>query len=93
MEPSIHTSTPMRLIDELRLVIGNAEELLRNTSGAEGDVHQQARARLAQALAFANGELERFEDAALSRMIAATRADSELHADTSGEARVMRAFK
>lgn len=93
MERPASTRAPERLIDELRLVIGNAKQLLRNTSACTSAVHRQARARLTQALAFANGELERFEDAALNRMIAATEADSERHADASGEARVMRAFR
>lgn len=85
--------TQERLIGDLRLVIENAEELLQNTGQYTGTVYENARARLVAALRNANGELERFEELRLSRMMDATRAAIELHADQSGEARVMRAFK
>ena len=81
-----------RLIGDLRLVIENAEELLKNTDQYTSVLYQQARAKLAMALNAANEELERFEDAQLSRMMEATREANERFADLSGEARVLRAF-
>jgi ElaB/YqjD/DUF883 family membrane-anchored ribosome-binding protein len=85
--------TQERLIGDLRMVIENAEELLKNTNQYTGTVYEDARARLAAALLKANGELERFEELRLARMMDATRAAIELHDDQSGEARIMRAFR
>jgi ElaB/YqjD/DUF883 family membrane-anchored ribosome-binding protein len=85
--------TQERLIGDLRLVIENAEELLKNTDQYTSVLYQSARAKLALALHAATEELARFEDARLGRMIEATHAANELHADFSGEARIMRAFK
>ena len=81
-----------RLIGDLRLVIENAEELLKNTDQYTSVLYQSARAKLALALHAATEELARFEDAKLGRMIEANRAACEQHADQSGEARFMRAF-
>jgi len=84
--------TQERLIGDLRLVIENAEELLKNTDHYTSVLYQNARAKLAMALNAANEELERFEDAQLTRMMEATRQANERHADASGEARILRAF-
>ncbi|WP_296947106.1 DUF883 domain-containing protein [uncultured Massilia sp.] len=84
--------TQQRLIGDLRLVIENAEELLKNTDHYTGVVYQAARAKLATALNAANEELARFEEEQLNRMMEATRAANELHHDDSGEARILRAF-
>jgi ElaB/YqjD/DUF883 family membrane-anchored ribosome-binding protein len=89
-EPS--SMTQQRLIGDLRLVIENAEELLKNTDHYTGVVYQNARAKLAVALNAANEELTRFEEEQLNRMMEATRAASELHRDKTGEARILRAF-
>jgi len=89
-EHSIHTQE--RLIGDLRQVIENAEELLKNTDQYNGALYQHARAKLSQALHAATEELARFEDAQLTRMIAATHAANQRHNDRSGEARLMRAF-
>jgi ElaB/YqjD/DUF883 family membrane-anchored ribosome-binding protein len=89
-EPS--SMTQQRLIGDLRLVIENAEELLKNTDHYTGVVYQNARAKLAVALNAANEELIRFEEEQLNRMMDATRAASELHRDKTGEARILRAF-
>jgi hypothetical protein len=56
-------------------------------------VYQSARAKLAMALNAANEELVRFEEEQLSKMIEATRAANELHHDTTGEERILRAFQ
>jgi ElaB/YqjD/DUF883 family membrane-anchored ribosome-binding protein len=90
-EPS--SMTQQRLIGDLRLVIENAEELLKNTDHYTGLVYQSARAKLAMALNAANEELIRFEEEQLSRMIEATRAASEMHHDQTGEERILRAFR
>ncbi len=84
--------TQERLIGDLRLVIENAEELLKNTDQYTSLIYQNARAKLALALSAATEELARFEDAQLERMIVATHAASMIHADNTGEARVLRAF-
>lgn len=90
--PEKDAQTQDRLIDDLRLVIGNAEELLKNTGQYTSVLYQSARAKLARALTAANEELDRLEDAELERMIGASDAASLAHADQSGEARVLRAF-
>jgi ElaB/YqjD/DUF883 family membrane-anchored ribosome-binding protein len=90
--PEESSRTQERLIDDLRLVIENAEELLRNTDHYTSVLYQSARAKLAMALSAANEELARFEDAQLIRMIDATRAANELYADQTGEERILRAF-
>lgn len=90
--PEETPQTQERLIGDLRLVIENAEELLKNTDQYTSVLYQNARAKLALALHAATEELARFEDAKLGRMIEATHAANLLHADTSGEARIMRAF-
>jgi ElaB/YqjD/DUF883 family membrane-anchored ribosome-binding protein len=86
------SQTQERLIGDLRLVIENAEELLKNTDQYTSVLYQNARAKLALALNAATEELTRFEDAQLSRMIEATHAANLLHADATGEARILRAF-
>lgn len=89
-EPS--SMTQQRLIGDLRVVIENAEELLKNTDHYTGVVYQNARAKLAVALNAANEELARFEEEQLNRMMEVTRAANELHHDMTGEARILRAF-
>jgi len=91
--PQQTPQTQERLIGDLRLVIENAEELLKNTDQYTSVLYQNARAKLALALSAATEELARFEDAKLVRMIEATAAANLAHADLSGEARIMRAFK
>lgn len=81
-----------RLIGDLRLVIENAEELLKNTDQYTSTLYQNARAKLAEALNAATEELARFEDARIKRMLEATHAANIRHADATGEARLMRAF-
>ena len=90
--PQDNPQTQERLIGDLRLVIENAEELLKNTDQYTSVLYQNARAKLAMALNAANEELERFEDAQLNRMMEATRLANERYADLTGEARVLRAF-
>jgi ElaB/YqjD/DUF883 family membrane-anchored ribosome-binding protein len=91
--PEESQQTQERLIGDLRLVIENAEELLKNTDQYTSVLYQNARAKLAQALNAATEELARIEDVQLSRMIAATHAANLHHADASGEARILRAFQ
>ena len=52
--PESSSPTQQRLIGDLRLVIENAEELLKNTDHYTGVVYQNARAKLATALTAAN---------------------------------------
>jgi len=90
--PDENLQTQERLIGDLRLVIENAEELLKNTDHYTSVLYQNAREKLSMALTAANEELERFEDAQLTRMMEETRVANERFADTSGEARILRAF-
>ena len=93
MDSPEQTPSPQQsLIGDLRLVIENAEELLKNTDQYTSALYQNARAKLAQALHAATEELARFEDAQLARMIEATARENEKHADLTGEARILRAF-
>lgn len=88
-----HTPTQERLIGDLRQVIENAEDLLKNTGHYTSGLYQGARAKLEQSLLTATEELARLEEAQLERMIEATQADWLVHGDTSGEARILRAFR
>ena len=90
--PNENPQTQERLIGDLRLVIENAEELLKNTDQYTSVLYQNARAKLAMALNAANEELQRFEDAQLSRMMEATRQATEGCTGLSGEERILRAF-
>lgn len=90
--PAPGNQTQERLLDDLRQVIENAEELLKNTHQYNGASYRAARAKLAQALLTATEELARFEDAHIDRMIELTAVASRLHRDLSGEAKVLRAF-
>jgi ElaB/YqjD/DUF883 family membrane-anchored ribosome-binding protein len=90
--PDQSMQTQERLIGDLRMVIENAEELLKNTDKYTSAIYQNARAKLALALHAATEELGRFEDAQLERMIEATRVASELFRDQTGEAKILRAF-
>lgn len=90
--PQERSQTQERLIGDLRLVIENAEELLKNTDQYTSVIYQNARAKLANALHAATEELARFEDAQLSRMIEASNASAVHSAKHSGEARILRAF-
>ena len=91
--PEETPETQERLIGDLRLVIENAEELLKNTDQYTSVLYQNARAKLALALSAATEELARFEDAKLGRMIEATNAANVHLAEFTGEARIMSAFK
>ncbi|TFW16487.1 DUF883 domain-containing protein [Duganella callida] len=90
--PEPVSPTQERLLDDLRQVIENAEELLKNTVQYHGAPYQAARDKLAQALLAATEELARFEDIQIDRMIKLTEAAARLHQDLSGEARLLRAF-
>lgn len=85
--------TQEQLIGDLRLVIENAEALLKNTDQYTSLLYQSARAKLALALSAATEELARFEDDQLERMLAAAQAAAACESRASGEERVMRAFK
>lgn len=90
-EPS--SPTQERLLDDLRQVIENAEELLKNTGQYHGALYQAARNKLAEALATATEELARFEDVQIGRMMELTAIANRLHQDLTGEAKLLRAFR
>ena len=91
--PEETPETQERLIGDLRLVIENAEELLKNTDQYTSILYQNARAKLALALNAATEELARFEDAKLARLIEATNAATTPETGFSGEARILGAFR
>lgn len=93
-QPSQGAAAPSqpRLIGDLRQVIENAEDLLNSTDQSRTGAYRSARDQLAQALATANEELERFEEAQLARMIAATHEANRRCGDRTGEAKLLRAF-
>ncbi len=91
--PGHNLQTQERLIGDLRLVIENAEELLKNTDQYTSANYKTARAKLALALHAATEELARFEDAQLARMIEATHAANHFFNDQTGEAKLLRAFE
>ncbi len=93
MDGPTPSPTQERLLDDLRQVIDNAEELLKNTDQYHGGAYQAARDKLAEALQTATAELARFEDLHIDRMIELTAIASRLHRDLSGEARLLRAFR
>lgn len=82
-----------RLLDDLRQVIENAEELLKNTDQYHGALYEAARNKLAEALVTATEELARFEDVQIGRMIELTAVANRLHRDLTGEAKLLRAFR
>ncbi len=90
-EPKQHTQE--RLIGDLRQVIENAEELLKNTDRYTGTLYEGARTRLSAALETATEELGRFEESQLLRMMEATRAANERFNDRTGEEKLLRAFR
>lgn len=81
------------LLDDLRQVIENAEELLKNTNDYHGALYQAARNKLAEALQSATAELARFEDVQIDRMIELTAIANRLHRDLTGETKLLRAFR
>jgi ElaB/YqjD/DUF883 family membrane-anchored ribosome-binding protein len=85
--------TQESLLGDLRQVIENAEELLKNTDQYHGTLYQVARNKLADALQKATAELARFEDVHIDRMIELTAVAARLHRDLTGEAQLLRAFK
>lgn len=91
--PAPNIQSQERLIDDLRQVIDNAEELLKNTDQYHTLQYQGARGKLAQALQAATEELARFEDAQLSRMMDHTEAENARHRDQGGEQKLLRAFR
>lgn len=90
--PEQSIQTQERLIGDLRMVIENAEELLKNTNQYTSALYQNARAKLTMALHAATEELARFEEAQLARMIAMTHAANVRCNDRTGEAKLFRAF-
>ena len=90
--PETRAQSQEQLIVDLRLVIENAEELLKNTDQYSSELYQNARTKLSLALEAANEELSRFEDAQLERMMAATRVANDRFLDRTGEERILRAF-
>lgn len=71
-----------RLMADLRIVIADAEELLRTTAGEVGETTQEARGRIQARLQAAKLNLVQLQEAALARARAAGEAADEfVHAN------------
>ena len=66
-----------KLASDLRIVIGDAEELLRATAGQVGEKAVVARERIQESLRVAKDKLARAEDAMIDRTRAAARATDD----------------
>lgn len=65
--PAIPTTNPRdRLVADLKLVIADAEELLKLTAGQAGEKAAEVRKRIEQNLATARTELSRMQDQAIA---------------------------
>lgn len=82
-----------KLINDLRQVIRNAEDLLKHTEHHTGNIYKAARAKLELTLLAAYDELNRFEDEQLSRIMERTHLASDSYRDQTGEEVILRAFK
>ncbi len=66
-----------KLASDLRIVIGDAEELLRATAGQMGEKAVIARERIQESLRIAKDKLSRAEDAVVDKTKAAARATDD----------------
>jgi ElaB/YqjD/DUF883 family membrane-anchored ribosome-binding protein len=74
------TAQTDKLMADLRLVVADAEELLRTTAGQAGEGAAELRAKVQASLARARDSLLQAQDAAISRAKAAGRAaDDYVH--------------
>ena len=69
--------TKEKLVDDLRVVVADAEELLRATAGQAGDKIAAARERIQDSLAHAKVRLAAAEEAIIERTKEAARATDE----------------
>ncbi len=74
---SMHADQKAKLMDDLRLVIDDAQEMLRMTADQVGESAAGVRARVQARLAQATEELQHLQDAAIARAKAAGRATDE----------------
>lgn len=83
-----HTTTVQkdRLMSDLRLVIADAEELLRMTAGQAGDGVADVRSRVQARLNQAKADLVHLQDAAVARAKAAGHAADEFVRDNRWKA-------
>lgn len=72
-----NTVTKEKLVDDLRVVVADAEELLRATAGQAGDKIAAARERIQDSLAHAKVRLAAAEEAIIERTKEAARATDE----------------
>jgi len=78
--PDVTTAQKDRLMSDLRVVIADAEELLRTTAGEVGDSANEARGRIEARLMQAKANLLQLQDAALAKAKAAGHAaDDYVH--------------
>lgn len=77
MRNPFHTPSPNRLVDDLRAVVSDAEELLRLTAGQAGDQVSDVRGRMSHHLADAKSRLADIEVAVVDTSRRAARATDE----------------
>jgi len=70
-------SSKEKLLDDLQMVVADAEELLRATSAQAGDSAVAARARIQKSLQVAKGRLNDAEEAVIDRTKQAAKATDE----------------
>jgi ElaB/YqjD/DUF883 family membrane-anchored ribosome-binding protein len=76
----METVTSEKLMNDLRVVVGDAEDLLKATAGQTGEKVQQLRARTQESLANARARLEALGATAGERATEAARAvDRQVH--------------
>lgn len=77
-ESSAHDASPRdKLMSDLRVVIEDAEELLKLTAGQAGEKVAEMRLRIQDRLARAKGELARLQSAAVGQARVAAQATDE----------------
>lgn len=78
--PNLNATQTEKLMSDLRLVVADAEDLLRATAGQVGDEAHEVRAKVEASLARARDGLHQLQDAALSKAKEAGRqADDYVH--------------
>jgi ElaB/YqjD/DUF883 family membrane-anchored ribosome-binding protein len=75
--PDVSTAQKDRLMSDLRVVIADAEELLRSTAGEVSGSAAEARGRIEARLQQAKANLAQLQDAALAKARAAGHAADE----------------
>ena len=74
MDTKVHTITRERLVDDMRVVLADTEQLLKAVVGQSGEKLAALQPRIEQNLRSAKARLEEFEEAAAEKARAAVEA-------------------